>query len=114
MKQPLRFGFSQWRLPSGSPKDMARRAALSLLALVVLVACDQLLPQTAWWLFVCLSLTAGFLHGALDVVLLAHVFPRPLQRALVATVYFGAVLLLGALLGQSWTCLLYTSDAADE
>ena len=107
MKQPPSPGLSRWQSISASPPKLACWIALSLLALLALVACDQLLPQSAWWLFIGLSLTAGFLHGALDVVLLAREFPQMGQRALMAALYAGAVLLLGLVLGQSLAWALF-------
>ena len=58
---------------------------LGALALGALVYCDQQVSRAGWWLFVGLSLSIGFTHGALDVVLLAREFNRP--RALISVTF---------------------------
>ena len=79
-----------------------------MLALLALRALEIQLPMLALWVFVLLSLTLGFGHGALDAVLLLGQF-EPLSKAFgVSLVYFLCVLLAGWVLSWSvpWALLL--------
>ena len=79
-----------------------------MVALLALRALEIQLPMLALWVFVLLSLTLGFGHGALDVVLLLGQF-EPRSKAFGVTVaYFLSVLLAGWILSWSvpWALLL--------
>ena len=70
-----------------------------MVALLALRALEIQLPMLALWVFVLLSLTLGFGHGALDAVLLLEQF-EPRSKAFgVSVAYFLCVLLAG------WSCL---------
>ena len=80
---------------------------LALLALAAMRYLDQNFARSGLWLFVCLTLTAGFFHGALDIVLMQREFAgaRRLAGALLA--YVGAVVLLAMVCAQSgWLMVL--------
>lgn len=102
------FGTQFWQRARASPIQRAACVATALVGLTAFVTLDQLVPQSGWWLFVGLSLTTGFLHGALDVVLLGQAFQRPHQSAWAAALYLVSVVLLGALLGQLLALALLT------
>ena len=90
-----------------SPSKLIFWSAFGCTSLAALVALDSLLPQSAWWLFVALSLSFGFLHGALDVMLLAREYASPRRRGWAALLYLAAVVILGAALAQSWAIALF-------
>ncbi|MBG6075875.1 Brp/Blh family beta-carotene 15,15'-dioxygenase [Polaromonas sp. CG_9.11] len=78
-----------------------------MLALAAMRYLDQNFARTGLWLFVGLTLTAGFFHGALDIVLMQREFAgaRRLAGALLA--YVGAVVLLAMVCAQSgWLMVL--------
>lgn len=80
---------------------------LAILALATMRYLDQNFVRSGLWLFVGLTLTAGFFHGALDIVLMQREFTgaRRLAGALVA--YVGAVVLLAMVCAQSgWLMVL--------
>lgn len=79
---------------------------LCAFALAALTVLDQHYTSAGWWIFVVISLTVGFAHGALDVVLLARESTRPLVFALAVLVYLLATLAIAAVLVVSgWLVL---------
>ena len=106
--EPLQSFESQlFRDFTASPKKLIFWGAFGCASLAAFVVLDSLLPQSAWWFFVGLSLTSGFLHGALDVVLLKREYPSPRRRGWAALLYLAAVVILGAVLAQSWAFALF-------
>ena len=87
-------------------------AALPLIAL--LVWADKTVPQAGVWALLLLSVSVGFVHGALDAVLLPQRFVSRGQVALMFVAYLLLVLLLGWLLGAAislalWVLLLMSA-----
>lgn len=88
----------------------AGRAApigLCLIALALLGWLDSRQPQAGAWLLVGLSVSIGFLHGALDAPLLQRKFGHPLALLSVLSAYLAAVLLLGWWLSGAVTAALW-------
>ena len=95
--------------------DLTRRPALLLvasgcllLAMLALRALEAQWPPLALWAFVLLSLTLGFGHGALDVVLLLGQFESRSKALAVSAAYLLCVLIAGWALSWSvpWALLL--------
>jgi Brp/Blh family beta-carotene 15,15'-monooxygenase len=87
---------------------MRKLRFLVLLALVVsLVFALRMLeirwPQLSWIVFFVLTLSLGFAHGVLDVILLQHALPRP--RALLHFSLYGAAVLVVLASSLAWTAL---------
>ena len=80
---------------------------LVALLLVASFLMDQMVPQAGAWALVGLTLTAGFVHGALDAALLQRRFRAPLQLMAVLTGYLLAVVFLGWLLGSMLNAALW-------
>lgn len=81
---------------------------LTCALLLTLRSFELLWPPLAWWTFIVLSLTVGFGHGALDVILLLGQF-KPRSKVLaVSAAYLGCVLALGWALSNSvvWALLV--------
>lgn len=68
---------------------------LTLLMLTGVFLLDRALPQAGAWVLVGLTLTAGFVHGALDAALLQRRFNDQLQLLAVLSSYLLTVVLLG-------------------
>ena len=102
MKTPAFFvGLSFSRLPKTA------LAALAVLGLVSLLYLDQTFASAGLWLFLGLTLTAGFFHGALDIVLIQREFAGPRQRAVALILYVSAAIFLAILCAYSgWLMVL--------
>jgi len=86
---------------------LATLAMLSILALTALRYLDQSFAQAGLWLFAGLTLTTGFFHGALDIVLLQRQFAGARRLAGAAILYIAAAVLLAMLCLQSgWLMVL--------
>ena len=82
-------------------------AVLVVVAVVILRKLDQSDTQAGLWVFIGLTLTTGFFHGALDIVLLQREFVSRYQLATALTWYAGSALLLAMLCAQSgWLLVL--------
>ena len=81
-------------------------AVLFLLFTTLLLA-DRAQPLAGAWALVGLSLTAGFVHGALDAAILQRRFTDRLRLIKVLTAYLVAVLLLGWLLSGALNVALW-------
>lgn len=103
---PIRRLFKQrmrWR-PLTLPAVLAILAALGLASLRHL---EQTYAQAGLWLFVGLTLTSGFFHGALDIVLIQREFAGPRRMAIALIFYIAAAVLLAMLCAYSgWLMLL--------
>lgn len=82
-------------------------AMLAVLALAPLRYIDQTFAQAGLWLFVGLTLTTGFFHGALDIVLMQREFIGPRRMAVAVILYIAAAMLLAMLCAYSgWLMVL--------
>lgn len=92
------------------PLTWASLAALAILALLALTALrylDQRFAQSGLWLFAGLTLTTGFFHGALDIVLMLREFVIPRRLAGAVMLYVAAAVLLAVLCVYSgWLMVL--------
>lgn len=80
---------------------------LAVLALAALRYLDQTFAQAGLWFFVGLTLTTGFFHGALDIVLLQREFASAHRLAGAVFLYVVAALLLAVLCTySSWLMVL--------
>ena len=84
------------------------------LACMPLLWADKTIPQAGLWALLLLSTSVGFIHGALDAVLLPQRFASRTQAALMFVGYLLSVLLLGWLLGGAvslalWVLLLMSA-----
>jgi Brp/Blh family beta-carotene 15,15'-monooxygenase len=75
---------------------------------------DKTLPQAGVWALLLLSVSVGFVHGALDAVLLPQRFDSRVQAALMFVAYLLLVLLLGWALSAAvglalWALLLMSA-----
>lgn len=77
---------------------MAAMAALA--SLVLLLWLDKVFPQAGIWALLLLSISVGFIHGALDAVLLPQRFSNRQQVIVMFGAYLGLVLILGWLLSH--------------
>lgn len=89
-------------------------AAALLLASGLLLWIDKATPLAGVWVLLLLSISFGFIHGALDAVLLPQRFASRAQAAFVFVAYLLLVLLLGWLLGSVvslalWVLLLMSA-----
>lgn len=87
-------------------------AALTVMGL--LLWADKAIPQAGVWALLLLSVSVGFIHGALDTVLLPQRFTSRAQAALMFIAYLLLVLLLGWVLSTSvsvalWVLLLMSA-----
>lgn len=85
-----------------------------MLACMPLLWADKTIPQAGLWALLLLSTSVGFIHGALDAVLLPQRFASRTQAALMFVGYLLSVLLLGWLLGGAvslalWVLLLMSA-----
>jgi len=86
---------------------LAALAMLSTLALIALRYLDQSFAQAGLWLFAGLTLTTGFFHGALDIVLLQRQFTDARRLAGALVLYVAAAVLLAMLCAYSgWLMVL--------
>jgi beta-carotene 15,15'-dioxygenase len=86
----------------------ALAGAAGLAALALLVWADTRVPQARWLLLIGLSVSTGFVHGALDAVLLQREFLDTRARAGAALAYLCLVLALAFVLAHqpAWALLL--------
>jgi Brp/Blh family beta-carotene 15,15'-monooxygenase len=92
---------------SKPPLVQAALTVLAILALAAMRYLDQNFVRSGLWLFVGLSLTAGFFHGALDIVLMQREFTGARRLACALVAYVGAVVLLAMVCAQSgWLMVL--------
>ena len=97
---PSRLFFKQ-------PLVMLSLTVLAILALATLRYLDQNFARAGLWFFVSLTLTTGFFHGALDIVLMQHEFVGARRLASALVLYVGAVVLLAMLCAHSgWLMVL--------
>lgn len=68
---------------------------------------DKTLPQSGLWALLLLSVSVGFIHGAVDAVLLPQRFVSGSQAALMFALYLLAVVVLGWLLGMTVSVALW-------
>ena len=81
--------------------------ALAALGLAGLSYLDRTLVQAGLWMFVALTLTSGFFHGALDIVLLQREFASARRLASVTALYAATVVCLAMVCARSgWLMLL--------
>ncbi len=97
-----------------APPIFLKTAVLALPLIALLVWADQTVPQAGVWALLLLSVSVGFVHGALDVVLLPQRFVSLRLAALMFVAYLLLVLLLGWLLGAAislalWVLLLMSA-----
>jgi Brp/Blh family beta-carotene 15,15'-monooxygenase len=80
---------------------------LVILALISLRYLDQTFAQAGLWFFAGLTLTTGFFHGALDIVLIQREFVGPRRMATALILYVAAAVLLAMLCASSgWLMVL--------
>ena len=86
--------------------SLARFVALGLLLLLTLTALrylDQHIVQAGLWMFLTITLTTGFFHGALDIVLIQREFQDGRRFVNVVTLYLASSVLLAiACVLSSW------------
>lgn len=82
-------------------------AMLAVLALAAMRYLDQNFARAGLWSFAGLTLTIGFLHGALDIVLMQREFAGARRLACALALYVGAVVLLAMVCAHSgWLMVL--------
>ena len=80
---------------------------LALLGLASLRYLDQTFVQAGLWAFAGLTLTMGFFHGALDIVLIQREYVGPRRLAMAVMLYVTAAVLLAMLCAYSgWLMML--------
>lgn len=90
-----------------SHKQLSLLGALTALGLAGLSYLDHTFVQAGLWMFIGLTLTSGFFHGALDIVLIQREFASARRFAGVTVLYAVAVVLLAMLCSHiSWLMLL--------
>lgn len=72
----------------------------AILTSLLLLWVDKTMPQAGIWALMFLSVSVGFIHGALDAVLLPQRFTNRLQAAFMFAAYLLLVLVLGWLLSS--------------
>lgn len=82
--------------------------------LLALLRLDRAVPQAGLWALVALSVSTGFLHGALDAGLLQQRFQPRWRASAWGVLYVGVVVLLGWALGHAvdvalWALLLMSA-----
>jgi beta-carotene 15,15'-dioxygenase len=77
------------------PAGLTALLAGTCLLLAALVFLDQKFPYAGLWLFMIISVTVGFGHGALDAHLLLRRFPLRSRALALAAAYLMVVVLLG-------------------
>ena len=97
-----------------APPLFLKTAVVALPLIALLVWADKTVPQAGVWALLLLSVSVGFVHGALDAVLLPQRFVSRGQAALMFVAYLLLVLLLGWLLGAAislalWVLLLMSA-----
>ena len=84
------------------------KTAVAALPLIALLAwADKTVPQAGAWALLLLSVSVGFVHGALDAVLLPQRSVSRAQAALMFVAYLLLVLMLGWLLGAAVSLALW-------
>ena len=90
-----------------SDKQKLLIGALAVLGLITLGYLDRTFVQAGLWMFAGLTLTSGFFHGALDIVLMQREFASVRRFAGVTVFYAAAVVLLAILCAHvGWLMLL--------
>jgi len=93
-----------WSMSMSMSMSVLALAGLGLAALRYL---DQSVTQAGLWLFVGVTLTTGFFHGALDIVLIQREFASTRRWLGAVVVYGAAVVVLAILCAQSnWLMVL--------
>ncbi|WP_344765622.1 Brp/Blh family beta-carotene 15,15'-dioxygenase [Actimicrobium antarcticum] len=89
------------------PVSLAVLAVLAVTALAALRYLDQHVAQAGLWIFLGLTLTTGFFHGALDIVLLQREFSGTRRLTTAVVLYAGSAMLV-ALVGarSGWLLIL--------
>ena len=88
-----------------SPK--ATLVAMALLGIALLRYLDQTFASAGLWLFLVLTLSTGFFHGALDIVLIQREFAGPRRKAIALILYVSAAISLAVLCVYSgWLMVL--------
>ena len=85
-----------------SHKQLSLLGALTALGLAGLSYLDHTFVQAGLWMFIGLTLTSGFFHGALDIVLIQREFASARRFAGVTVLYAVAVVLLLLLSMSVW------------
>lgn len=94
--------------PSFLSKTGGVAAVLVLLTTLGLLRwLDKTVPESGLWALLLLSVTVGFVHGALDTVLLPQRFAFGRQAAVMFVLYLLAVVTLGWLLGMAISLALW-------
>ena len=95
-------------MPRLSTKTAVVWAALIVLpAFGLLLWVDKAVPQAGFWALLALSISVGFVHGALDAVLLPQRFASRVQAALMFVAYLLIVAVLGWVLGSTTSLALW-------
>ena len=95
------------RKPPFGWATLAVVATLAVLTLASLRYLEQSFAQAGLWLFMGLTLTTGFFHGALDIVLIQREFVGLRRRAVVVLMYVAAAVVLAMVCAYSgWLMVL--------
>jgi beta-carotene 15,15'-dioxygenase len=89
------------------PYGLAALLAGICSGLATLVFFDQKFPYAGLWLFIIVSVTVGFGHGALDAHLLLRRFPLRSRALALAAAYLLVVVLLGWMLSHAVSAALW-------
>ena len=90
-----------------SPKQLVMLAGIVATALAVLRLLDQHVAQAGLWFFIGLTLTTGFFHGALDIVLIQREFSGASRLVSVLALYTGSAVLIALVCTRSgWLLVL--------
>lgn len=88
-------------------KQLSLLGTVIVLGLTALSYLDHTFVQAGLWAFVGLTLTSGFLHGALDIVLMQREFANARRLAGVTALYALAVIFVAIVCaGNGWLMLL--------
>lgn len=95
------------RLFFKQPVVLVALAVAAGMALVALRYLDQTIALAGLWFFMGLTLTTGFFHGALDIVLIQREFATAHRLAIVIALYAGSAVLLAFICAHNgWLLIL--------
>lgn len=89
------------------PLGVVAMAVLAVAALAALRYLDQNVAQAGLWVFLGLTFSTGFFHGALDIILLQREFAGARRLTAAVAVYAGTALIIAMICAHSgWLLIL--------